>query len=322
MAMVTPPDNSSLYKSEAGYRKVMAHYDTALQSMGIPYEGRYVETRYGATHAVVSGNENGKSIVLWHGGNANAASWVPWITALAPTYHLHAIDTIGDMGKSAPSRPPKGGSAYGQWAADALQGLGLKQANMIGISNGGWLILKLGGVAPERIGSAVLMSSAGFRPISKMFVLRFVILSLLFRSPAEVARRFLTMLEPPGAPPPGPEALELFALIMGGYRLGPQYTCEVQALHHTHTIPAQAILNVSGPLSDVDVKAHIQSVRRFDGPGQRFFMRRYGRSAEVLERRDVGVQEADDADAEAAALDDFVGGREGLVVGTDHVNGD
>jgi pimeloyl-ACP methyl ester carboxylesterase len=219
--MVTPPDNSSLYKSAASYRKVMAHYDTALQNMDIPYESRYVETRFGATHAVVSGNENGKSVVLWHGGNANAASWVLWITALAPTYHLYAIiDTIGDMGKSAPSRPPKRGPAYGQWAADTLQGLGLKQANMIGISNGGWLILKLGGVAPEMIGSAVLMSSAGFRPMSKMFLLRFMILYVLFRSPAEVARRFLVMLEPPGAPPPGPEALELFALLMGGFRLG------------------------------------------------------------------------------------------------------
>ena len=172
--MVTPPDNSSLYKSAEGYRRVMAHYDTSFQKMGIPYETKYVETRFGPTHTVISGNESGKSIVLWHGLNANSTSWIDSITALAPTYRVYAIDAIGGMGKSAPSRPSKAGLAYGQWAAEALEGLGLKQANMIGISNGVWLILKLGSVASEMIGSAVLMSAGGFRPISKMQILRMI----------------------------------------------------------------------------------------------------------------------------------------------------
>jgi hypothetical protein len=40
----------------------MAYYDTTLQKMDIPYETKYVETRFGLTHTVISGNENGKSI--------------------------------------------------------------------------------------------------------------------------------------------------------------------------------------------------------------------------------------------------------------------
>ena len=133
--MVTPPDNASLYKSNKGYRKVMAQYDAAFQSMGIPYETRQVETAQGPTHAVISGNEGGKPVVLWHGQNANAGSWAHWIPALAPTYHVYAIDVIGGMGKSAPSRPSKKGTAYGEWAAEALDAFGLAQANMIGSTN-------------------------------------------------------------------------------------------------------------------------------------------------------------------------------------------
>jgi pimeloyl-ACP methyl ester carboxylesterase len=147
--MITSPDNSSLYRSAEGCRQVMEHYDATLRAMAVPCVARYAETRYGSTHVIIGGNEQGKPVVLWHGQNANATSWVHWIPALAPTYRIYAVDVIGGMGKSAPSRPSKKGLAYGQWAAEVIERLGLKQANMIGASQGGWLIGKLGNVAPD-----------------------------------------------------------------------------------------------------------------------------------------------------------------------------
>lgn len=214
--MTTTPDNSALYKSPQGYQEVMAHYDRALQGIGVSYESRYVETRFGPTHTVVSGNKEGKAIALWHGLNANSATWVNWIPTLAPTYRVYAIDTIGGMGKSAPSRPAKKGPAYGQWAAEALEGLGLTRVNVIGASHGGWLIGKLASVAPERIGGAVLMSSAGFMPVSVMQALR-LIPRVLFKSTSEVAREMLALVSPPGLPP-DPLFLEMFELMLRHFR--------------------------------------------------------------------------------------------------------
>jgi len=212
-----PPDSSSLYRSAAGYQQVVAHYDRTLQGMGIPYETEYVDTHFGPTHVVVSGQAQGKPVVLWHGLNANAATWAPWIPALAPAYRLYAVDTIGGMGKSAPLRPARKGPAYGQWAAEALAGLGLGQANMIGASNGGWLILKLGSVAPDRVGSAVLMSSAGFLPVSAGLVLRMIPRSL-FKAPEEIARGLYELLSPPDLPP-DPFYLDFFELMVrSGFR--------------------------------------------------------------------------------------------------------
>jgi pimeloyl-ACP methyl ester carboxylesterase len=180
--------------------------------MGVPYESKYVETRFGPTHVVVSGRVQGKPIVLWHGLNANAATWANWIPALAPIYRVFAIDTIGGLGKSAPSRLAKKGPAYGQWAAEALEGLGLERANMIGASNGSWLILKLASVVPDVIGSAVLMSSAGFKSLSMKMVLRMIPRSL-FKSPEEIARGLLELLSPPDLPP-DPFFLTFFELIV------------------------------------------------------------------------------------------------------------
>lgn len=214
--MITPPDSSSLYKSAEGYQKVMAHYDTAFQRMGIPYEIQYVETHFGPTHTIISGNESGKSLALCHGLNANSTTWAHWIPALGPSYRVYAIDTIGGMGKSAASRPPKKGPAYGQWTAQALEGLGLKRANMIGASNGGWLIGKLASVSPEMIGSAVLMSSAGFMGLNRVQSFR-MLPRILFKPPAEAAREMLALVSPPDLPP-DPFFLELFELMMRHFR--------------------------------------------------------------------------------------------------------
>ena len=214
--MVMPPDNSPLYRSPEGYQQVLAHYDAAFQAMGIPYDSRYVETSQGPTHAVICGNETGKPVVLWHGQNANAATWAHWIPALAPSYRVYAIDVIGGMGKSAPSRPSKKGTAYGEWAAEALEAFGLAQASMIGASQGGWLIGKLANVAPDRVGCAVLVSSAGFLPVSLAGALR-LIPRVLFKPTEDAAREMLATVSAPGLPP-DPFFLELFALMLRHFR--------------------------------------------------------------------------------------------------------
>jgi pimeloyl-ACP methyl ester carboxylesterase len=210
--MITPPDNSSLYGSSEGYPQVMAHYDRTIDGMGVPYQNRFVETRFGLTHVVVCGNEKGKPLVLWHGQNANATTWVKWIPSLASRYCVYAVDTIGGMGKSAATRLSRKGPAYGEWAAEVVTGLGLPNANMIGASNGGWLILKLGSVAPERIGTATLQSSAGLQPVSLKLILR-IVASSLNRDPKVIARKLLELLSPPDLPA-DPFYLEFFELIL------------------------------------------------------------------------------------------------------------
>jgi pimeloyl-ACP methyl ester carboxylesterase len=185
--------------------------------MVVPYEIRYVETSFGPTHVVTSGRENGKPVVLWHSQNANVLSWLHWLPSLAPTYRSYVVDVIGGMGKSAPSRPSKKGLAYGQWAVEVLEGLELKRASMIGISQGGWLIAKLGNVAPETIESATLMSSAGFLPLSLIRVLR-MLPRVLFKPPAEAARAMMAIIFPPDVPP-DPFFLELLEMTLRYFRM-------------------------------------------------------------------------------------------------------
>lgn len=205
-------DNSLLYGSPDGYKNVVTHYDKIINAMGISYENRYIETSYGETHFIKWGNEKGKSIILWHGQNANATTWARWIPYLAENYSIYAVDTIGGMGKSAATRLSKKGTAYGEWAIEVIKGIGLQKANMIGVSNGGWLILKLGSIAPECIGNAVLLSSAGLMPISMKLVFKIVPRSFS-KNPKEIAGRPVELLSPPDLPV-DPFYVEFFELIL------------------------------------------------------------------------------------------------------------
>jgi pimeloyl-ACP methyl ester carboxylesterase len=214
--MSTGPDNSSLYKSTEGFSIVMEHYDQTLQERAIPHESRFVETSYGSTHIATFGADNARPLVLWHGQNANVLSWLHWIPYLLTDFRCYAIDVIGGMGKSAPSRPSKKGPAYGQWAAEVLEGLELEQASMIGASQGAWQIIKLANVAPERIENAILLSAAGFLPLNLLMVLR-TLPRVVFKPTEEAARAMVDVVTPPDVQL-DPFFLDIFVLMMQHFR--------------------------------------------------------------------------------------------------------
>lgn len=194
----------------------MDNYDRYLQQLEIPFESRFVNTSQGPTYVLECGSEGGKPIVLLHGQNANAASWIAWFPVLTPHYRLYAVDVIGGMGKSAPTRPSKKGQAYGKWCIEVLKGLELEGANVLGASQGCWIIVKAAHVDPTMVRSAVLMSPAGFQGISIGQTLR-MLPSLLFKPPAEAARATLEMVSAPGVPS-DPFFLELFELMLRHFR--------------------------------------------------------------------------------------------------------
>jgi len=190
------PDPSALYRSLAGYRSAMQAHDTMLRRVTVPIETGYVSTRYGDTHVVTAGPGGGRTLVLLHGWNASAAGWWPQINTLAVGFRVHAPDTIGQAGRSAPTRPSACGAAYAEWLTDVLDGLGLERAGFIGSSGGAWLTIKLAGYAPYRVSCAALLSPAGLVAVKPGFALRALMAGWL--APGERgARRFAEMVSPP-----------------------------------------------------------------------------------------------------------------------------
>ena len=61
----------TIYKSEEGKRKILDLYDEQLYRLNISYKDLYVNTSFGKTHLVETGNLEGEPLLVFHGGNAN-----------------------------------------------------------------------------------------------------------------------------------------------------------------------------------------------------------------------------------------------------------
>ena len=131
--MKNPPehivDNSALYGTPDGYARVVEFYDRTMDRIGLSYVGRFIRTGSGLTHVICCGNPAGRPVVLCHGQNANASTWARWMPSLAPEYSIYAVDTVGGLGQSASTRLDRKGLAYGEWAAEVVEGLELSRAS-------------------------------------------------------------------------------------------------------------------------------------------------------------------------------------------------
>ncbi len=215
-APVVPPDNRSLYQTTADYHAMMAFYDATLAKLPIPYQTHYLETRFGTTHVLTAGREDAPPLVLWHGMNGSLVMWAAQIPTFAAHYRVIAPDIPGHSGRSTPRRLNRKSLEYGEWAAETLQQLGVSQAYHVGISGGGWMILKLAAVAPQTIKRAVLLSSGGFTGLSPRLIFKMLPHLLLptgRSNPEAMARRFLKVMSPPDHVPPEDE-VKTFTLIM------------------------------------------------------------------------------------------------------------
>lgn len=158
--------NDSIYKSATGRSAVMEWYNTKLSSISIQTKSQEVSTAAGQTHIIIAGDTKAPPLIVLHGMNMNGPSMANAIIALSRTHCVYAIDIIGMPGKSACTRPSRAGNDYSRWLAEVMEQLDLQSAGFLGLSFGGWLILKLAALSPERINNAVLLDSGGLTPFT------------------------------------------------------------------------------------------------------------------------------------------------------------
>ena len=184
----------TIYKSPEGQAQILELYDRFQQSLGLALDDRVVTTRFGETHALVTGPEQGPPLVITHGGNSIAPQGLRGLLPLLrlERYRVYAPDTIGHPGKSAQVRLSPRDQSYGQWLNDLLDGLGLGCAAFIGGSFGAGIILRLAAFAPDRISRMALFVPSGIVAVplaSMLFSITLpYLLYRLFPSPRRLRR--------------------------------------------------------------------------------------------------------------------------------------
>ncbi|HEV2652916.1 MAG TPA: alpha/beta hydrolase [Rhizomicrobium sp.] len=149
-----------VFRSVAGRARYFEAYDAALREWPAPFEEIDISTSLGTTHVIANGSRQAPPVVLLPSLAASAIMWKPTVAALSMHFRTYAIDTIGQTGKSVPSKHFRSRSEMAQWLTDLFDGLGVARASIVGSSYGAFLALNQASLTPDRVDRIVLIGPA------------------------------------------------------------------------------------------------------------------------------------------------------------------
>ena len=153
----------TIYRSEEGKNRILAMYDQQLSRLPVPWRDIYVQSSFGKTHVVETGNLQSEPLLVFHGGNATTAYNLLACDFLLGEFHIYGVDIIGHPGKSAETSLSAKDYTYGKWAGEVIAGLGYDRMSLFGGSFGGGIIAKAMCEVPDRVKKALLYIPAGIR---------------------------------------------------------------------------------------------------------------------------------------------------------------
>lgn len=149
------------YRSDECRTKSLALYNKQIKKLDMPFSDIYINTSFGRTHLIETGNKNEKPLLVFHGGNSTTAYNLLICRFLLDDFHVYAVDTIGHPGKSAETDLSPRGYDYGKWASEVIDELGYEKMLCFGGSFGGGILAKLMCYSPDKVEKAVLIVPSG-----------------------------------------------------------------------------------------------------------------------------------------------------------------
>jgi len=161
------------WKSAGGRNQYVERYRSAQALIDVPVEDRSIPTRFGTTHALVSGLPESPPVFLLHAAfNTGAVQWYPTIGPLAATRRVVALDFVGAPGLGEQTAPILNRSDCAAWLADVIDEFRVDRADLVGSSQGGWLALNLSVAEPDRVARlALLAPAASLLPFRRLALL-------------------------------------------------------------------------------------------------------------------------------------------------------
>lgn len=132
----------SLFKSAQGKQEVLSLYDQKLEELNIDFEYRQVETSFGITNIIATGDTSLPPLIIIHGSNGCAPIALESYPNLSKRFRVYAVDVIAQPNKSAETRPSMKDDAYGKWMNEVINQLNITDVTLAGFSFGGLVILK------------------------------------------------------------------------------------------------------------------------------------------------------------------------------------
>ncbi|BCY10441.1 alpha/beta fold hydrolase [Actinoplanes sp. L3-i22] len=116
-----------------------------------------------------SGAAEGVPVVLVPGSTGNALTWYRYVETLGREHPVIALDPIGEPGEASQTRPIRDAGDVAAALEETLAGLGVERAHLVGMSYGGWAVLRHELAFPGRAASLTLLDPGGFGRLGAKF---------------------------------------------------------------------------------------------------------------------------------------------------------
>ena len=130
------------FKSKEGKEKIITLYNQKLKELNIEYSEKTVETKFGVTNVIITGEIKNPPLVLIHGTGGCAPQILDSFPNLTSKYCVYAVDVLAQPNKSAENRLDMKSLEYGKWLIEVVIKLRLKDVTLVGFSFGGFISLK------------------------------------------------------------------------------------------------------------------------------------------------------------------------------------
>ena len=132
----------SLYTSETAKTEILNLYNEKLAGLNINSHDQEIETTFGKTNLIITGDASKPPILLVHGSNGCAPIALETYAGLEVHFQVFAVDVLAQPNKSAETRLSMKNDDYGKWLHEVIDHLKLKEVTLAGFSFGGLVILK------------------------------------------------------------------------------------------------------------------------------------------------------------------------------------
>ncbi|MDG5491319.1 alpha/beta fold hydrolase [Psychroserpens sp. SPM9] len=130
------------FKSKEEKEKILTLYNQKLKELNIEYSEKLVETKFGVTNVITTGDSKNPPLILIHGTGGCAPQILDSFPNLASKYCVYAVDVLAQPNKSAENRLDMKSLDYGKWLIEIIIKLRLKEVTLVGFSFGGFISLK------------------------------------------------------------------------------------------------------------------------------------------------------------------------------------
>lgn len=172
----------SSFVSESARQRYRLIYDAALATLP-PHHSRDVSTDFGSIRALELGTGPGLPVVVLHGMSCTSAMWGPNLEALAADRRVIALDSVVDAGGSTQTAAVADLADVTRSVAQALDGLGVRKAHVVGLSYGAWTAAGLALHERDLVASVSMLEPAMTIHRIKLDYLRGFLASFVRKSP-------------------------------------------------------------------------------------------------------------------------------------------